>query len=210
MNFVSLNRNPLHWLLPLSFKFMNFQIPSLLTDPASCLLWCLEWSLSSTHSSGEFSLILLWAPVLSQELDRHWERSRDSNPNIGCFPISKNTHVFPFGKIKLIYTIKIALKQQQSPGNREEISMITCLTLPGSFHTNWTSCYTTHMQNLPSFFRGRLFWCQNTRASEHRCTLMTALTVLKLQHLIRKTEWQAPYLPTRKRHNINILMRGDL
>lgn len=89
MNFVSLTRNLLHWLLPVSSKFRNLQLPSCLTDPASCLLRCLEWSLSYTHSSGEFSLILLWAPVLSHELDRHWERSRDSNPNIGCFPIPK-------------------------------------------------------------------------------------------------------------------------
>lgn len=122
----------------------------------------LEGSLSSTHSSREFSLTLLWAPVLSQELDRHWEGSRDSNPNIGCLPVSKNTHVFPFGKIKLIYTIKIALKQQQAPGNRGEISTITFLTPPGSFHPKWTSCHTTHAQNLPGFFWGRLFWRQNT------------------------------------------------
>lgn len=116
----------------------------------------LERSLSSTHASGEFSLTLLWAPVLSQELDRHWEGSRDSNPNIGCLPVSKNTHVFPFGKIKLIYTIKIALKQQQSPGNREEISIITFLTLPGSFHPNWTSCYMTHAKSA-GFLLGKTF-----------------------------------------------------
>lgn len=127
MNFVSLTRNLLHWLLPVSSKFRNLQLPSCLTDPASCLLWCLEWSLSYTHASGEFSLILLWAPVLSHELDRHWERSRDSNPNIGCFPVPKNTQVFPFGKIKLIYNIKIALKQQQSPGNREKKSVLSLL-----------------------------------------------------------------------------------
>lgn len=170
----------------------------------------LEWSLSSTHSSGEFSLTLLWAPVLSQELDRHWEGSRDSNPNIGCFPVSKNTHVFPFGKIKLMYTIKIALKQQQSPGNREEISTITFLTPPGSFHTNWTSCYTTHTQNLPGFFLGKTFLASEYTGVRTQAYTYESYHCSQTSTTNKKTERQAPCLPTRKRHNTNILMRGDL